>query len=270
MISVVGSKGEKLFVDQVAATKCASSGATSSAADVPVPAVRVPADSAPAYRVLAVPDPADPVPVPGVHGAIPTDGSQCYGFEHEAHEYCSNESVATWVWIRGPAPAWSSVVPAAASAERVVPGAKKLHAAGGRSGVVPVAAALQVAMILSLLFLLLPSVRCRVPTRHAEVAIILSLMPLSLLLNLRYRERRSHSLLELALSLLLRLYLLLLLNVRCRERSHSLLEVASPPDLPVDVPDVAAPIVPDAADVPIPVCSGAHEPCAARNRKHCS
>ena len=66
-------------------------------------------------------------PLTGVHGAIPTDGSQCYGFEHEAHEYCSNESVATWVWIRGPAPAWSSVVPAAASAERVVPGAKKLH-----------------------------------------------------------------------------------------------------------------------------------------------
>ena len=101
----------------------------------------------------------------------------------------------------------------------------------------------EVALILSLLFLLLPSVRCRVPKRHAEVAIFPSLLPLSLLqtlfllllplllLILRCRERRSHSLLEVALSLLLRLSLLLLLNVRCRERRSSLPEVASLPPM---------------------------------------
>jgi hypothetical protein len=100
VISVLGSKGEKLFVDQ------ALLGATSKAVGGPMPAVAVPAESAaanPVNPVPAVPAPADSVPVSAgccVDGAISTDSSQCYGFEHEAHEYCSNESITTWIWIR--------------------------------------------------------------------------------------------------------------------------------------------------------------------------
>jgi hypothetical protein len=112
-----------------------------------MPAVSVPADSAPANPVPAVPAPADSVPVPAgcVDGAISTDGSQCYGFEHDAHEYCSNESITTWIWIRGPAPAWSSSVPTAASITAECAGAMKLNAARTRdvpADVAPVAAAL--------------------------------------------------------------------------------------------------------------------------------
>jgi hypothetical protein len=153
-----------------------------------MPAVAVPAESAAANPVPAVPAPADSVPVSAgccVDGAISTDSSHCYGFEHEAHEYCSNESITTWIWIRGPAPAWSSSVPTAASvtaecasgvmksnARDVVPalsGAKKLHS-----------------------------------------------LPMFVTLMLRCRERRSCTLPELALSLLM-LFLLLL---RCRHRRN--------------------------------------------------
>jgi len=112
----------------------------------------------------------------------------------------------------------------------------------------------EVALILSLLSLLLPSVRCRVPKRHAEVAIFPFLLPLSLtlfllllpllLLILRCRERRSHSLLEVALSLLLRLSLLLLLNVRCRERRSSLPEVASLPPMFLLMSLMSLPLMP--------------------------
>jgi hypothetical protein len=195
VISVVGGEGGKLFVNQDSGTKCASLGASASSVS-DGPAVTVLANLDPTDTVPANRDPADPVPANFVDGAVsaansqlsavavPADSasanldpipanfvdgagslqrsdawsSQCFGFEHEGHEYCSTESVATWIWVRGPvppgfdaslsvpaafaskkspavrgraAPASPVLVPVPAASVRALPGAKKLHAARG-------------------------------------------------------------------------------------------------------------------------------------------
>jgi hypothetical protein len=136
VISVLGGEGGKLFVGQDVATECALLGAsTSRAPDCTIPAP-VPADPVPADPVSAVPDSVDAVPVPAAMSMMPYP-SQCYGFEHKANEFCSDQ----YIWIRGPAPAWwSSSVSAPATAERTSPSVP---------AVVPVAAALPGAKLLA-------------------------------------------------------------------------------------------------------------------------
>ena len=243
-----------------------------------------------------LPAPTDSVPVPAgcVDGAISTDGSQCYGFEHDAHEYCSNESITTWIWTRGPAPAWSSSVLTAASVTaecasgamklnaaraRVVPadvapvaaalsGAKKLHAARGRvDPVSPVPAAAKCALPGAKTArrgrdISVPTapVTDSLPAAVAPVAVDFALPRAKKSLAARGRPVPVATLVPVAAA-------------ECALPGAKKLAArgrVSAPDVPVDVPDVPAayaPVAPDAADVPVPVVLGAHESCATRNCK---
>ncbi len=146
----------------------------------------------------------------------PPWSSQCLGFEHDAHDYCSNASVATWI-LRPVADFKSASVP---DASKPLKNAVAMHASWLSEDAVLVSSRhTEVALLLSLSPL--STLICRERTFYA---LPLLLLPL-LLLKVCCRERGSQALPEVALSLLL---LCLLLPIRCRVHPEGVIPLPLP------------------------------------------